>query len=546
MRFVLGAILFFGVTAGGGVLHGATVRMAVRVETREIRVQTQVVFTRPSGRVRIPLRARLLNLTSPGKASVSYFNDRNTIRIDRVLEDYQGRVSLYYSVPVAADEFVLEDWMAVPDEESETTVTVTGPAGQSGYFVPYRSREADGYRVSAAESPVLIWGTFRREESEFSGRSYDVTVKNRLDTSLSNVDALFRGYENWLFPLGRDRIHLLEIPALKNRRWIDESGIFLVLNGTRPEEIRRAVASLYFHGLMNWKPDADAFADLYRRALDDSGTLRSDLSYFSPVLPDSYYERSVAGGFERSSLLDCDMAGLLRNYPLLHLFAHTAGPENFLAAVRGHLATNRSRPEDLSVILTGQTKGDGFSDPLRLETVRFIEKFLLPVPRFDPDIMVRTVPSGAVLRNHDAIPDVALETDRQRRVVNWNGRRSVPLDAFDAKTVADPDRLIPQLNFENDRAFADARDAAEHNAVRRAAVAHRRFGSETVRAVIDLRRIPVPEKNYYAIPADTPVYAAVIRFTAPINGKLTEGVKDLILTVGTNGQASVIADRVRY
>lgn len=521
-------------------LFGYHTRLNITVENRDLKITANFSLSNSSVRVVLPKRAHLSGVNSPGMASVRFFNNQNSIMIDDVLTSYGGRINIVYTLPIPGIEFSIDDWMPSPDEKGSFTAMVTSPDGHKGLFIPYRARVMDGFTLEPSDKPILCSGRFRAEDAVIGGRKYEWFSVSRSETTLSNAAVQLSNYAEKLFPLPPSVNHLVfvELPMNRDTVRITADTVFAVVNNNKKEELNRVLASLYFRTILGWKEDyAFAFSDLYRRLLDENGGLRKEDSSVIAVPRESYYRNILKSGFERSDPVQVDVADMLKNFALIHFCYYTVGPDDFLAGMKRRLALSREMPESIEQMFTNS----GDARP----AVRLISEKLLPLAKWIPDLILK---GNVLYRNSDAIPDVSVSVDDELRETQWDGKRMITLDVTNGFITVDPYRLVPQLDFHNDKTTVgpDRKMAEEWNSVYLAAVQHRHFGGETVRSVLDIQKLDLPSVNAFGIGKGRPAYVAVVRFIAPVNGRLLEGLKDIVLTVGTNEKVHAVGDRIRF
>lgn len=511
-------------------------QIGITVGNRELTIRCDFSFSNDSVKIVLPKRARLSGIMSPGIANLVFYNDKNTIIVGDVIKVCRGRLKLTYTLPIPSSEFSVTDWMPLPDEKGVFSATVLSPEGERGMFLPYRNRDQDGYKIDPADDPILFSGRYNIDEGFFGGRKFETAYLARMEIPLSNVARLLNGYEKWLFPLEQKSVYLVEMPMNSGTVRIAGDKIFIVANSTRKEEIGRILASLYFKTLLGWNENYSyAFTDLYKRMIDEDGMLKRDEAERIAVPGDEYYLKVLKRGFERTELDRVGVSDLMRNYALLHFCYYTLGSGPFLTGVRGYLLSAHDQPEGLEKIFTNS--GDS------RQAVEFSGKWLLPVAGFIPDLILK---GPVVFRSTDKIPDVSVRVDGEIREINWDGRRSVDLKVTNGSILVDPFRMVPQLDFYNDREVFDTKRSAEEGLVYRSVLQHRHYSGETFRGLLDLKYFEMPSVNAFGIEAGSPVYVAVSRFTAPVNLRLMEGLKELVLTVGTNAKVKVLAERIRF
>jgi len=77
-----------------------------------------------------------------------------------------------------------------------------------------------------------------------------------------------------------------------------------------------------------------------------------------------------------------------------------------------------------------------------------------------------------------------------------------------------------------------------------AATRHRRYSNESFREIYNLEKIQLPPNNLLRLPADANVYVAIVKIYAPIRGRFTVGIKEMIIHID-NGRPNVVYNRVR-
>jgi hypothetical protein len=100
------------------------------------------------------------------------------------------------------------------------------------------------------------------------------------------------------------------------------------------------------------------------------------------------------------------------------------------------------------------------------------------------------------------------------------------------------------MNYYNDGYSSDPNDQSEWTLVLFSISKHRHYEGESFRELLDLEKFEAPAQNAFGIPTGFPVYTAIVKIYAPINGKLVIGLKEMILVIN-NGKPVVIADRIR-
>lgn len=519
-----------------GQAYGYYNHLGILVGVRELTVSCAFSLSNDTVRITIPKRAHLTGVSSPGMASVNFNNNQNNILIGDVRNSCLGKINVVYTLPVQSSEFSISDWMPVVDEKGVFSATITSPAGQQGMFLPYKNRGRDGYILEPADQPILFSGRFTTVEDHFLGRNFETVYLTRMETSLSNVALQLSGFEKWLFPLQQKHIVLIELPINRDTVRMSGDNLFIVVNSTKKEEINRAFATLYFRTILGWKEDyVSAFTDLYKRLIDGNGSLKRDEAEWIAVPRDDYYLNILKNGFGRTEMDRVGVNDLLGNYALLHFCYYTVGRDPFLAGIRSYLADKREQPEGLDKIFTNS--GDA------QQAVQFAGTKLLPRAKFIPDLILK---GTMVYRSMDLIPDVSVRIGNEMREVVWDNKRTFDLKSADGNISVDPFHLVPQLDFYNDTALADPKAASEKNLVYRSVLQHRHYADETVRGLLDLKVFGMPEGNVFGIEKGVPGYVAIVKFTAPVNSRLMEGLKELVLTVDTNAKVKVLAERIRF
>jgi hypothetical protein len=228
---------------------------------------------------------------------------------------------------------------------------------------------------------------------------------------------------------------------------------------------------------------------------------------------------------------------MLKNFALIHFCYYTVGSDDFLAGIKRRLTVSRALPESLEDIFTNS--GDARA------AVKFTSEKLLPYAKWVPDLILK----GSILyRNTDSVPDISVKVDGEIREIQWNGKRLIDLGVTNGVIIADPYHLVPQLDFLNDKSMInpELQKTAEWNSVVQAVIRHRHYEGESLRNIMDIKMLAMPANNAFGADKGITAYIATVHFIAPVNGKLMEGLKDMVLTVGTNAKVMVLGDRIRF
>lgn len=522
-------------------LYGGTAKVNIMTTIRELKINVIYTLNSNSIKLTLPRRARLTALTSAKTSVVRTFNNENMIYIDNTVSDYGGSLTLSYTLAITDSEFYKEDWLAGINEPCDTSVTMTVPVGYKGMVLPYLKREQSGYVISPESKPFLICGKFKTETLSGQGTSLEINYQNRLVQSPSSIISILKGYEKLLGALDKTDIIIITLGSLPSTFITADKSVFFLLNNTSPDEIKRVFSLYWLKKNPNLTQDMlSAYADFYKRALDDSGSVQSEISALVPVPPAGYYENVLSKGWDKKGEFVCDVNGMLYNYALLHFASYTIGLDRFLELTRAitQPAEGVSNKSAILTSLYNPDAGQSNSSPL----IQFICDRLLPYPSFNPDLSVK---GSIIYRNNDSIPDTALLIGQEEKPLNWAGSRSIDSQVKGDDIKVDPLHKLPQMVFANDTVYGSLETRQEWTAAQDAVYKHRHYQGESFRELLDLKKLNVPAVNAFNIPPDAHCYSAVVRFIAPLNSRLVTGLKEVILYFA-RGKAIIVADRIRY
>lgn len=500
-----------------------------------LKVQADYTFESNSIKLTLPGRARLLSISSLSNGSVNFYQNGHTLLIDNVISNYGGRIILIYTLPIINQEFYSDDWLVLPDEKGSVTAGLSLPEGFRGLIFPYTDRNGDGFIFDSDEKPLLICGRYSETSDTVGALSYDVYCHGKNISTIKDIDNIFEAYKNLIFPLDQKNIIIINLQALPGMVRFEKDSLFLITGGSTPEEIKYAFLRLWLKELLKFEGgELFAYTDLCKRLVDNKGQIRTDAAYLVPVPGRSYYENVISNGFTTTGEIDCDVSSMLKNFSMLHFAFFTAGIEKYTNYIKTYVTGKKDSNAGPSLSEICIYAGADSS-------VCEIAKYFLPVCSHTPDISIKR--NGAV-RNMDEIPDISALVNGLKLKLSWNGKRTYEISAAKGVIILDPDRIVPQLNFENDISVLDPHDAAEREAARDAAVKHKHFSGETARDVMYLDKFEYTPSTPFKITPGSSIYVALVRFYAPVKGKLVEGIKEVIINA-KNGKAYVVEDRIR-
>ncbi|MGA2142869.1 MAG: hypothetical protein ABSG94_10675 [Brevinematales bacterium] len=539
MKHVSAVLIFISISS---LIFSYTARMTLAISQSELKVQAVFSFTSNSEKITMPARARLTGINSEGDSgAVDYYQSGHTILIDKVQSAYGGKINITYTLPIAGQEFYSEDWLLRPDEKGTINTGLTLPEGFKALIMPYDGRDGDGLLINPDENPLFICGRYGETSQSAGGRTYDVFYHGKSMSSISDIDNIIGAYERLLFKLDQTNIIITNLPALPAMARFESNDIFLITGGSAPSEIKYAAVRLWFRGILKFEgSELFSYTDLYTRLIDDNGRIRDEQAYLVPVPSRSYYEDVLSGGFTTTGEIDCDVSGMLKNISMLHFAVFTAGIESFTNYVKTYVSGKKAAAA--AATNSPSTMPDICAAAGAGEAVVAVARYFLPVcAKGFPDISIKHL---TAYRNMDEIPDIYAIVNGEKVKIEWNGKRSWNFNASNTTITIDPDRVVPRLNFENDESVLDPHEAAERSVARDAAVKHKHYSGESSRDVLYLEKFEAPKSTPFKIAEGSSVYIAVVRIIAPVNGKLSEGLKEMIITV-KGGKAFVVEDRIR-
>jgi hypothetical protein len=506
----------------------------VQILSGSLKIESKYSFSNDVVRLDLPRRAKLTALSSPGKGTIPFYNNQNSIRLDHVSYSYGGKIELTYTIPLTDFSFSSEDWFPVANEKGMLSVILSEPKDYQSFVVPYESRGKDGFMVNPDDKPVLICGRYQTEETQMTAAKYEIHHQGRLNFSVTNIAELFGYYEKALFPLEQKERKILILPSVKNSVFFGQNSIFIILNNASSEEIKKITAGIWFKNILKWnEQESFAFTDFYRRLIDENGHKRTDDVFFIPVPSRKYYQAVLEKGFAFKGEIFCDVDSMLKNFALLHLAYYTLGMDNFLDFMRDDVLSSKPSHVDWRDALT-----NAFDDT---SAALFITEKLLPGAKFLPDLSLK---NQMAYRNDDSFPDISLRIDGTASQLSWNNKRVVDIGTFSNEAILDPERQIPQINFYNDISIAGQKDKIVWDLAYQALIRHRHYGDETIRQVLSLDKFQASAKNAFGLPKDALFFVGVVQFYAPVNGRLVNGLKEVLITIKEE-KAVVIADRIR-
>jgi hypothetical protein len=227
---------------------------------------------------------------------------------------------------------------------------------------------------------------------------------------------------------------------------------------------------------------------------------------------------------------------MLKNFSMLHFAVFTSGISSYTNFIKTYVMGKKDPVSNVSRSLPEICASDCTNADVSL-----VAKNFLPVSAVVPDISIKHT---RAVRNMDNIPDINAMVNGNEIALNWEGKRIKEINATNGIIILDPERIVPRLNFENDVSVLDPHESLEWAAARDAAVKHRHYSDETPRSVLYLGKFDYPRSTTMKIPPDSSVFVAIVRFYAPVKGKLVEGIKEMVISV-KNGKAFVVEDRIR-
>ncbi len=516
-----------------------TARMTLILMQNELKVQAEFSFESNSERLTMPGRARLINISSITDGTVNFYQNGHVILIDNVISTYGGKINVAYSLPITSQEFYSDNWLVRPDEKGSINTAFTLPEGFKGLIFPYEEKKGDGFLINPDENPLLICGRYIETMDKARDRSYDVYYHGRSQSTISDIDHIIEAYENLLFGLDQKSIIIINLPAIPGMVRFEKNNIFLITGGSTLPEIKYAAVRLWFRGLLKFEgSELFAYTDLYTRLIDDNGNIRNDQAFLVPVPSHSYYENILKNGFTTKGELNCNVSDMLRNVSMLHFAVFTAGISSYTNYVKTFVAGKR---DALSNSLNSQGLPDICASSGADESVVAVAKYFLPFAARLPGISIKL---STAFRNMDEIPDISALVNGEKIKIGWNGKRSFDINATNGIIILDPDRIVPQLNFENCISVLDPHEALEWEAAREAAVKHKHYSGESSRNILYLEKYEYPSSTSFDLVPGSSVFVAIVRIFAPVNGKLQEGLKEIIITV-KNGKALAVEERIR-
>jgi hypothetical protein len=524
LGFLLFPALFFGYQA----------KIDVAVQNKELIVTITYDIENNDIKIIVPTRARLISLSSPPFANIQFYKNDNVYQISDVKKKYNGKITLKYGLVVSAQDFILQDWLPILNESGDLIATLVSPAGYKYLVIPYQKQTSGGFAFDSMDNPILVCGKFTYQQKSSAGINYELYSTSAIPIPIERISDYYNSYQILLGGLPQKNLILVQSASLNNLVSLAKDNIFVVLNNAMTDEIRRALAGIWFKGVLKWNDDyCFAFTDLYQRLIDDSGKVQADHSMIIPVPDHKFYEKAVKNGFDSSKEMACNVDFMMKNFALLHLAYYTIGLDNFTKGVNAVIA----KKGDIKSLMSYFTN----MKSTNAAAVSYVFNQLMPFANLTPDYSVNQT---TVLRNNDLLPNINVKISNSLYLVEWGGLRNVQLAGIDGNIQIDPLRAIPQLNFYNDYAYQNAVVNAEIARVYQQITQHKHFAKETFRELLALERFTAPAGNVWGIPAGTPVYVAVVKFFAPYKGWLKVGLKELFIAAYTEN-AVVLYDRVR-
>lgn len=513
---------------------GLSAKLDLQINGKDVKVTALYQFEGDSARITLPRRARLTSVSSPGKANVSFFMDNNNVvRIDRIQMDFGGTIQLVYQFSINDPEFAMEDWRPQTEEKGRQLVKISVPEGYRAILLPYVSKGTDGFEVESQQKCYLTVGRYQIAEDSFENRHYSIYYQFKSVMPLSNVVMAANEFSSVLGPIQCKEICLVAVPSLGGNILSADGRLFILLNSTGPDEIKRQLASAWVSQTLpegtewNW-----AVSDFLKRLLDERGKRQTDDAAMVVVPGLPYYQKVLEEGFPGPKELNCDVNSMLKNYALLHFAYYTVGVGDFSAGLRKLSSPSQGGWTNFESV---------FSNRSSEAAIHYTVSQLLPVARVVPDLSLK---GNQAFRSHEALPDVELRNGGVSQTVVWGNRRGVMTAEISNMAVIDPASVIPQLNFANDKAWASSADQTEVERVKEEYLKHRHYLGESPREILNVEKLTVGAKNAFGLPANATVYVVVGKFFAPINGKLVIGLKEVIYTIA-GGKPQAVADRVR-
>lgn len=535
-KFIIAFFLVFSAST----LFSYTAKVTVQVAPREAAISILYTLNAKYGdryRIDLPPRIRLNGINYQNRGPVDHSRTADTIWLAAISNTNDNRIQITYSLPIRDIEFVLTNWLPVLSEDGKLTASITAPDRMRGGVIPFEQNTSDGYAFSQDDRPVLFCGKYNLLSETVEGTHIEMLYPFKAGFTGAEASAIFRSYQELLFPLRQKNLYLVQLADIPNLVKFSSDNVFVTMNAATPDELRRMLASLWFRGSIRL-PEESAWAlvDLYRRLVTDSGSGKPDDGNLAPVPSGEYYRGILKTGFPGKNEVECDVNSMLKNFALLHFAYYTVGRETFIARMKQAFQDYLGSPA---------TNGNFFAafsnagpNP---EITAWAARQLLPISAASPDLALKKI---TAYRSLDTIPDVQVADRVSNLSLVWGGKRGVDLTGLSGMLEIDPARLVPQLNFYDDKSWLDTGEQAEAELAFRAAGAHKHFKDESFREILDLSRFTAPEGNAFGVPAGSTVFVAVTKFYAPVRSRFVMGLKETVITVG-GGKATVVSDRVR-
>jgi hypothetical protein len=524
MGFLLFPALFFGYQA----------KIDVAIQNKELIITIAYDITNDQIKIIVPARARLISLASPPFANIQFYKNDNIYQISDVKKKYNGKITLKYGLVITAQDFIIQDWLPVLNEPGEISANLVSPVGYKYLVIPYQQQTSGGFSFSAMDNPILICGKFTYQQKSSAGINYELYSTSAIPIPIERISDYYNAYQTLLGALPQKNLILIQSASLNNLVSIVKNNIFVVLNNAMTDEIRRALAGIWFKGLLKWSDDyCFAFTDLYQRLIDDEGKVQADHAMIVPVPGYKFYEKAIKSGFDSSKEMACNVDFMLKNFALLHLAYYTIGLDNFTKGVNA-VVSQKGSVKSLMTYFTNMKSTN-------TAAVSYVFNQLLPFANSVPDFAVN---QSTVIRNNDLLPNTQVKISNSVYPVEWGGQRNIQLTGIYGDIQIDPLRAIPQMNFYNDYAYQNPVINAEIARVYQQIVQHKHFAQETFRELLALERFIAPAGNVWGVPQGTPVYVGVVKFFAPYKGWLKVGLKEIFVAAYTEN-AVVLYDRIR-
>jgi hypothetical protein len=528
------SILFLLLFCLGTGAYSYTAKMDIFSHGKELKVQVSYIFSNSTVNIEIPKRGKMTSISSPGKANVAYYNSENKIRIDNVISDYAGKINIVYTLIINEPEYYREDWLARCDEKGSITAGISVPKDYKGFVIPYTSQDKDGFTFEQDDNPVLVVGKYKYEDDLFNGTKYEVYYQFKLFTPVTNISSIYQYFINNIAPLDTKNVVLITLPAIQTTVRKAGNSLFVVVNNTTADEIKKALAGTWFRNAMHLDDDYTyAFSDVYRRLIDDNGAGRKDAAYLAIVPDRAYYDNVLLKGFGTPGEINCSVNDMLKNFAMIHFAYYTIGVDNFISGTKNYYTLLKQGKTNYSEAFASLSN--------RTPVINFVCNNMLPVSKIIPDLSVK---GQFVYRNNDQIPDITAAVNGETRPIVWGNKRVVDLGNLKGFVSIDTGNLIPQLNFYNDKAASDPAEAAEWKLAYEAIIAQRHYPNESSRELIDIQKFEAPVTNAFSLVKGTPVYIGIVKFAAPVHERLVICLKEVVVAINS-GKAVVIADRIR-